>query len=104
MKQLVLQSDIDNKVITTTKTQWKDVIGELEFVLAVGRNSGATYLVKWVGGSAFLMNPEFWGVSGKEFDTLWEMQGFFDLYTFSSLTEIESFMEERGLVWGRGCN
>ena len=104
MKQLMLQTDVDDKIITTTKTSWKDVIGEMEFVLAVGRNSDATYIVRWKGGAATLESPEFWGVGGNTFDTLWELQHFFDLYTFGSLTEIESFMEDKGLVWGKGGN
>ena len=104
MKQLMLQTDVDDKIITTTKTKWKDVIGELEFVLAVGRNTRATYMVRWRGGVASLESPEFWGVGGKTFDTLWEMQHFYDLYTFGNLTAIEEYMEEQGLVWGQGGN
>lgn len=104
MRQLIPQSDVDNKIITTTKTTWKDVIRLTEFVLAVGRNSGATYMVRWRGGAVSLVTPEFWGAGGKRFDTLWETQQFYDLYTFGSLTEIESFMEEKGLNWGKGGN
>lgn len=104
MAQLMLQTDVDDKVITTTKTRWKDVIGEMDFVLAVGRNTRAAYIVRWRGGAASLESPEFWGVGGKTFDALWEMQHFYDLYTFGSLTAIESYMEEQGLVWGQGGN
>jgi hypothetical protein len=104
MKQLILQSNIDNKVITTTSTKWKDVIGELDFVLAVGRNTKAAYIVRWKDNAASLENPEFWGIGGKTFDALWEMQHFYDLYTFNSLTAIEEYMENQGLVWGQGGN
>lgn len=104
MKQLILQSDIDDKIITTTKTKWKDVISPTEFVLAVGRNSGATYMIRWRGGAVSLESPEFWGAGGDKFPALWETQQFYDLYTFGSLAEIETFIEEEGLAWGKGGN
>lgn len=61
-------------------------------------------IVLAVGCNTVLENPQFWGVGGGSFDTLWELQHFFNVYTFSSLTEIENFMEEQGLIWGQGGN
>lgn len=100
----MLQTDVDNKIITTTKTQWKDVIEKMDIVLAIGRKTKTCYIVRWFGGNAVLENPQFWGVSGGSFDTLWELQHFFDIYTFSNLTAIEDFMEEQSLIWGQGGN
>lgn len=104
MKQLMLQTDVDDKVITTTKTIWVDVIGEMDIVLAVGRNTRKTYLVKFVDGKAIVYAPLFWGKICGEFEHLWELQHFYDLFTFKSFTSIESYMEQNSLAWGEGGN
>lgn len=104
MKQLILKTNIENEIITTTKTRWNDVIDKLDIVLAVGRNTRATYIVKRLVDEVVVYNPQFWGKICGKFDHLWEMQHFYDMFLFKSFTELESYMEAQTLAWGEGGN
>jgi hypothetical protein len=121
MKQLMLQTDVDDKIITTTSTRPEDVFDENAMVLAVGKNDKTKgYLVKemveWektplAGYKAKkipigfeLITPYYWFGATQKFEHLWEMQHFFDLFVFEDLVNLQGYMDDNNIEWGKGGN
>lgn len=121
MKQLMLQTDVDDKVITTTKTKPEDVFSDTAMVLAVGKNDRTKgYLVKemveWdktplAGYKAKkipigfeLVTPYYWFEAPPRFEHLWEMQHFYDLFVFEDLVNLQGYMKDNNIEWGKGGN
>lgn len=118
MKELMLQTDVDDKIITTTNTRPEDVFDKNAMVLAVSQNKNAKgYLVKemieWdntplTGYKAKkipigfkLITPYYWSETSAKFEYLWEMQHFYKLFVFENLVSLQSYMKDNNIEWGR---
>ena len=121
MKQLMLKKDVADKIITTTSTKPEDVFDENAMVLAVGKNDKTKgYLVKeiveWektplagykprkISIGFELTTPYYWFKSTQKFEQLWELQHFYDLFIFEDLVNLQSYMDNNKIKWGKGGN
>ena len=111
MKQLMLKSDVDDKVITTTRTKPEDVFGYDAIVLGINKNDKTEgFLVKekvkldgrckiQIGYE--LITPYYWIDSTSQFEYLWELQKFYDLFIFEDMISLQKYMCDNNIKWAR---
>lgn len=115
-KKYVQQFHTDNMVVTNPKTYHADVFDEGDFILAVNKNRvegkpAHCYLVvhKIVCESGEGMRTKLIAFSPKysqvaeclnRFDTLYELQGIYDVYSFADFDNLDAFRKEHGYEWG----
>ena len=113
-KELIRDVDVTSKVVTTHATKAMDVFERGNIILAVDRNSkdhcGLVHYSyeyddsrdAW-GGKLTVLSPAFAGTICKRniFDTLWELQGFYDLVVFDDMVALGMYMQDNKLEWGK---
>lgn len=107
MKQLVLQSELDEYVITTTETKSKDVLDDDAIVLAINKGDKTTcYIVKehnitydYDNNHFNLISPYYWLENVSHFKSLHEILCFYDLLIFEDITSLQKFMNNNKLKW-----
>lgn len=108
MKELVLQTDIDDKIITTYRTKWKDIIkDDFTIIFCIGKNTKACYIAQaWDDtDECELITPYFSrNYHRKIWENLYELQHFYNVILFDSLSEIDEYMDKNSLIWGEGGN
>ena len=114
MKELIRDVDMTSKTVTTSTTEVTDVLERGDIILAVNRNDkDSCGLVhyryeydgregKW-GKKLSIMSPTFAENARKlnVFDTLWELQGFYDLVVFDNMLALGTYMQDNKLEWGK---
>lgn len=108
MKELILKKDINDKIVTTSSTKWKDVIkDDFTIIFCVGKNSRKCYIAQaWdKSEECELITPYYNRAYNRNlFENLYELQMFYNVILFNNLQEIECYMEDNGLTWGEGGN
>lgn len=107
MKQLVLQSELDKYIVTTTETKPKDVLTDDAIVLAINKTDKTTcYIVKEYNltydnnyHELKLISPYFWLENASGFKCLHEILCFYDLLIFEDVTSLRKFMSNNKLEW-----
>lgn len=115
-RKYVQQSSMENIVVTNPRTNHTDVFDEGDFILAVESNRIAgktahcylvTYINTWENGegrkkSLAVTSPRYSKTAHypDTFDSLFELQGIFDVYSFSDFANLEGFRKEHGYEWG----
>ena len=117
-KELIRDVDMTEKTVTSRTTKVNDVFEPGDVILAVYRNSkdrcGLVQYryefeqeedVVWKT-KLTVMSPTFSSTAHRPhvFDSLWELQGFFDLYVFKDFANLEGFMKDEKLEWEKEEN
>lgn len=111
-KELIRDVDVTSKVVTTHKTKAEDVFEQGDIILAVSRNDkDSCGLVhyryefnednnEWEA-KLTVISPAFSGVVQLRnvFDSLWELQGFYDLFVFDDFANLHGYMRANKLEW-----
>ena len=111
-KELIRDVDITSKVVTTHKTKADDVFEKGDIILAVNRNDkDSCGLVhrryeydtdndRWEA-KLTVISPAFSEAvyCRNVFDSLWELQGFYDLVVFDSMLALCAYMKDNKLAW-----
>ena len=114
MKELIRDVDMTSKTVTTSTTEVTDVLERGDIILAVNRNDkDSCGLVhyryeydgregKW-GKKLSIMSPTFAENARKlnVFDTLWELQGFYDVFVFDDFASLQEYMQDNKLGWDK---
>ena len=114
MKELIRDVDMTSKTVTTSTTEVTDVLERGDIILAVSRNSkdrcGLVHYIyeyddergAWEG-KLTVLSPTFTGTTCKRsiFDTLWELQGFYDLVVFDNMLALGTYTQDNKLEWGK---
>lgn len=103
----MLQSDIDDKVITTKETKPKDVFSSKAIVLAVDKDyKTGCYIVKENKitfdndyNNFKLVTPYYWLENSTHFEYLYEIQRFYDLFIFEDIDSLNEYMSNNELEW-----
>ena len=111
-KELIRDVDITSKVVTTHKTKADDVFEKGDIILAVNRNDKDScglvhYRYEYDEDSnewqakLVVTSPAFSGVVQlrNTFDSLWELQGFYDLVVFKDFANLYGYMRDNKLEW-----
>ena len=112
IKELIRDVDVTSKVVTTHKTKAEDVFEKGDIILAVNRNDkdscGLVYYRyefnednnEWQA-KLVVASPAFSGVVQlrNTFDSLWELQGFYDLFVFKDFANLYGYMRDNKLEW-----
>ena len=112
-KELVRDVELTSKVVTSVTTRVNDVFEPGNIILAVNRNNKDAcglvhyryeydkYNEEWENRLT-VMSPTFAGSARKlnVFDTVYELQGFYDLVVFDDFTNLEGYMRDNKLEWG----
>lgn len=113
-KELIRDTEVTTKVVTTHATKVEDVFEQGDIILAVNRNDkDSCGLVHYIyeyddergawEGKLTVLSPTFTGTTCKRsiFDTLWELQGFYDLIVFDDFANLHEYMQDNKLEWGK---
>lgn len=115
-KKYVQQSSMENIIVTNPRTNHAEVFDEGDFILAVDKNriEGKTahcYLVVFTttfeNGAGIVKrlavtSPRYSKTAHypDTFESLYEIQGVFDVYSFSDFANLDAFRKEHGYKWG----
>ena len=111
-KELIRDVDITSKVVTTHKTKADDVFEKGDIILAVCRNDKDscglvhrryeydTDTDRWEA-KLTVISPAFSEAvyCRNVFDSLWELQGFYDLVVFKDFANLYGYMRDNKLEW-----
>ena len=111
-RELVRDTELTSKVVTTVATKVNDVFEQGDIILAVNRNNKDAcglvhyryeydeYNAEWETRLT-VASPTFSGSARKRnvFDTLYELQGFYDLIVFTDFANLEGYMKDNKLEW-----
>ena len=111
-QELIRDVDITSKVVTTHKTKADDVFEKGDIILAVYRNDkDSCGLVhrryeydtdndRWEA-KLTVISPAFSEAvyCRNVFDSLWELQGFYDLVALDSMLALCAYMKDNKLEW-----
>ena len=111
-KELIRDVDLTSMNVTTHKTRADDIFEPGDIILAVNRNSkdrcGLVHYIyeyddergAWEG-KLTVLSPTFTGTTCKRsiFDTLWELQGFYDVFVFDDFASLQEYMQDNKLEW-----
>ena len=111
-KELIRDVDLTSMNVTTHKTRVDDIFEPGDIILAVNRNDkdrcGLVHYryeydgheSKWIKQLS-IMSPTFAENARKlnVFDTLWELQGFYDVFVFDDFASLQEYMQDNKLEW-----
>ena len=114
MKELIRDVDMTSKTVTTSTTEVTDVLERGDIILAVSRNSkdrcGLVHYIyeyddergAWEA-KLTVISPAFAGSVRRRnvFDSIWELQGFYDLVVFDNMLALGTYMQDNKLEWGK---
>ena len=113
-KELIRDTEVTTKVVTTHSTKVEDVFEQGDIILAVNRNDkDSCGLVhrryeydtdndRWEA-KLTVISPAFAGSVRRRnvFDSIWELQGFYDLVVFDDFANLHQYMQDNKLEWGK---
>ena len=114
MKELIRDVDLTSMNVTTHKTRADDIFEPGDIILAVNRNDKDScglvhyryeydgHESKW-GKKLSIMSPTFAENARKlnVFGTLWELQGFYDVFVFNDFASLQEYMQDNKLEWDK---
>lgn len=111
-KELIRDVDLTSMNVTTHKTRVDDIFEPGDIILAVNRNDKDScglvhYRYEYDGRESewskqlSIMSPTFAENARKlnVFDTLWELQGFYDVFVFNDFASLQEYMQDNKLEW-----
>ena len=113
-KELIRDTEVTTKVVTTHSTKVEDVFEQGDIILAVNRNDKDscglvhrryeydTDTDRWEA-KLTVISPAFSEAvyCRNVFDSLWELQGFYDLVVFDDFANLHQYMQDNKLEWGK---
>ena len=113
-RELVRDTELTSKVVTTVATKVNDVFEQGDIILAVNRNDKDScglvhyrydyddHRDAWEA-KLTVISPAFSEAvyCRNVFDSLWELQGFYDLVVFDNMLALGTYMQDNKLEWGK---
>ena len=113
-KELIRDTEVTTKVVTTHSTKVEDVFEQGDIILAVNRkDKDSCGLVHYRydyddrrdawEAKLTVISPAFAGSVRRRnvFDSIWELQGFYDLVVFDDFANLHQYMQDNKLEWGK---
>ena len=114
MKELIRDVDLTSMNVTTHKTRADDIFEPGDIILAVNRNDKDScglvhyrydyddHRDAWEA-KLTVISPAFAGSVRRRnvFDSIWELQGFYDLIVFDDFASLQEYMQDNKLEWGK---